>query len=142
MFSLEGATFAAYRSGLRTLQSVGTDVIVFISPKANYLTAGPADAALLQGFFDAAAQKIHALGIPVVQMNSQRYSLAEFQNTWGLLSEEEGAPRFSRALADAVAAVLAGRAPDPEIARVLPRAPDGDSSGALAYWKPHRPGAD
>ena len=118
-FPVEGEPFQKYLAGLQELESLGAKVIVYISPKASHIIAGPEDARLLQGFFDAAARKIHALGIPVVQMNSMSYALDEFQNTWGLLSEDKGAPRFSRELADVVHAILTGAPVPSRLARVL-----------------------
>lgn len=137
MFSVDGQAFQKYLDGLRELQSLGGRVIVYISPKANYITAGPEDARLLQDFFDAAALQLQALDIPLIQMNSLRYSLDEFQNTWALLSEDRGGPKFSRDLADMVAAVLDGAPLDPHVARLLPadRPSESDGVAQVPFWK-------
>lgn len=139
-FSLEAEPFQKYLAGLQGLQALGAKVIVYISPKASHIIAGPEDARLLQGFFDGAARKIHALGIPVVQMNSMSYELDDFQNTWGLLSEDMGAPRFSRELADVVHAILTGAPVPARLARVIqPEAPRERSSMAQpaqdSFWR-------
>jgi hypothetical protein len=139
-FPLDGEGFQRYLAGLRALQAMGAKVVVYIIPKANYLIAGPQDARLLQGFFDAAARKINALGIPVIQMSSASYDLSEFQNTWVLLSEDTGGIRFSRELADMVAAVLAGAPLPPRVARLLPSRLTGEGAAAAPpaqdpFWR-------
>lgn len=139
-FPLQAEPFQKYLAGLQGLQALGAKVIVYISPKASHIIAGPEDARLLQGFFDGAAREIHALGIPVVQMNSMSYALGEFQNTWGLLSEDTGAPRFSRELADVVHAILTGAPVPVRLARVIqPGAPRERSAMAQpapdSFWR-------
>ncbi len=139
-FSIDGEGFQKYLAGLQALQSMGARVVVYIMPKANYIIAGPEDAQLLQGYFDAAAQKIRALGIPVVQMSSASYDLSEFQNTWALLSEDRGAIRLSRELADMVDAVLDGAPLPPRVARLLPSSPTGERAASAPpahdpFWR-------
>jgi hypothetical protein len=137
MFSVEGEPFQQYLTSLQELESLGTKVIVYIAPKASHIIAGPKDAQLLQGFFDAATRKIHALGIPVVQMNSMSYTLDEFRNTWALLSEDTGAPRFSRELADIVDAILTGVPIPSRVARLLqPEHPGEEPSTAQPSQDP------
>jgi hypothetical protein len=132
-FSTDGEGFQKYLAALQELQSLGTKVVVYIGPRANFIIANPQDARLLQGFFDAAAQRINALGMPVVQMNSMSYELNEFQNTWALLSEDTGGPRFSRELADVVDAVLEGAPLPPRLGRFLP---SGHTAGPAASAEP------
>jgi hypothetical protein len=136
-FPIDEEGFQRYLAGLQALQAMGAKVVVYIIPKANYIIAGPKDARLLQGFFDAAAQKIRALGIPVIQMNSASYDLSEFQNTWVLLSEDRGGIRFSRELADMVDAVLDGAPLPPRVARLLPSGLTGE--GAVSAPPAHDP---
>ncbi len=118
--TVDDPPFDDYLQALRTLKSTGARTIVYIIPKSHHLIGTKEHARKLAEFYDAAAKRIRALDIPVLEFNSTNYTFAEFQDPWALLTEHTGAPKFSRQFADVIAAITRGATIPSQIARQLP----------------------